>query len=195
MNDWKMNGKPALLIMHMQPSMREREAKILEETGIIPRQQALLKAFRRKKLPVIYVYIRHGFPLHGSLQIPAYGRIWQEYRKSAFEETPKNLEFLPELTPQPGEPVLISWPFGAFNNSGLDQALKVCGAETLVMFGFASYGGLYSALQAAADRYHSIIIPKDASAAPSSEANEVFMEYMAPEVALVTTTDDVIAHL
>jgi hypothetical protein len=47
MSDWKMDGKPALLILHMQARMKAQESEILNETGIIQRQQALLKAFPR----------------------------------------------------------------------------------------------------------------------------------------------------
>jgi nicotinamidase-related amidase len=212
MSDWKMHGKPALLILHMRPALKEVEAEALKKTGIIPRQQALLKAFRSKKLPVIYVNDK-PFPLNGDLHFPVYGNLWERFAKTEFISHEKMTEVMPELAPepftsseemtkvmpelapQPGEPVLLSWPFDPFNESGLDQALKLYGVQTLVMVGFASYGGVYGALQVAADLYYSIIIPKDASAGPSDEANQAFMETIAPMNALVTTTDDVIAHL
>ena len=204
MGDWKMHGKPALLILHMRTGLKKVEAEVLKRTGILPRQQKLLAAFRSKNLPVIYVNDA-PFPLGGDLHFPVYGSLWEgvakvgpEQDKSTalgFASYEEMTEVIPELAPQPGEPVLLSWPFDPFNESGLDQTLRLCGAETLVMVGFASYGGVYGALQVAADLYYSVIIPEDASAGPSAEANEVFMETMAPMHALVTTTDDVIAHL
>ena len=58
------NGrKPALVFIHMQFGITDERgtvaflghAKATRESGIIARQQALLKAFRAKKLPVIFV--------------------------------------------------------------------------------------------------------------------------------------------
>ena len=54
MSDWKMKGKPALVILHMQQGIVGEEGNVpglfdaINEAGIIPRQQALLKAFRDK---------------------------------------------------------------------------------------------------------------------------------------------------
>lgn len=192
MNDWQMNGKPALLILHMQTGMREREAKVFKETGIIPRQQALLKAFRRKKQPVIFVNAKHS-PISGN--IPAYGRFWEMYRNSEVKDNPEDLEVIPELAPRPGEPVLYHLPFGAFNNSGLERVLTLYGVDTLVPVGFTSYGIVASVIEEARNRYYPVIVPEDASAAPSAKAHNVFMEVIASAFALVTTTDDVIAHL
>jgi nicotinamidase-related amidase len=194
MSDWKMDGKPALLIMHMMPKMKAVETEVLKEFPIIPRQQALLKAFRSKKLPVIFVNLEFPLPMNEHVQFPAYGNLWQHY-KDGFTYDRGNAEVIPELAPQPGETWLLGWPFDAFNNSGLDQILKLCGAQTLVMAGFAAQGVVYGALQAASDRYYSIIVPRDASAGPSAAGTKMFMDVMAPEAALVTTTDDIIAHL
>jgi len=65
MSDWKMKGKPALVILHMQQGIVGERGNIpglyeeVKGSGIIPRQQALLKAFRDRKLPVIYVTALH----------------------------------------------------------------------------------------------------------------------------------------
>jgi len=58
MSEWKLVGKPALILIHMQHAITHPEgtlaflghAKATRESGIIPRQQALLNAFREKKL-------------------------------------------------------------------------------------------------------------------------------------------------
>jgi len=191
MSDWKMNGKPVLLILHMQNGIVGRHRELLNNAGVIRNQQALLKAFRQKSLPVIYVNVLLNPPAAGKL--PAYGFLWQQTKGTT--NKPDDLEVIPELSPQPGEPVLFNWPTGAFNNSGLDRALKLCGADTLVAAGFSTNGVVYSVMQGAADRYYSTIIPKDASAAASVKTHKVFMESIAPATSLVTTTEEVIAHL
>jgi nicotinamidase-related amidase len=191
MDDWKMNGKPVLLILHMQNGFASHYQELFTNSGVIRNQQALLQAFRSKSLPVIYVNVMPNPPIAGKL--PAYGFIWEQ--TSGTTTTPKDMEVIPELAPQPGEPVLINWPTGAFNNSGLDRALRLCGAETLVAAGFSTNGVVYSLMQGAADLYYSTILPRDASASASIKAHEVFMDLIAPALSLVTTTEDVIAHL
>ena len=198
MSDWKMKGKPALLVMHMQHEIvgegseeNPGNAKVVRDAGIIPRQQALLKAFRERKLPVIYVNAM-SHPL--DCPLPAYGLMWRAFELTK-PKLPKAIEVIPELTPQPGEPVLTNWLFNPFNNSGLEQVLKVCGAETLVLTGFATNGAVYLGASGAADRYYSVIVPSDTCTSLSVRAHETVLEVMAPMIALVTTAEDVIAHL
>lgn len=197
MNDWQMKGKPALLILHMQKGMLGKESRfpvlidMVQKSGIISRQQALLQAFRRKHLPVIFVNVQNNPPLRGNL--PAYGFVWNQTR--SVEDNPVDIEVISELAPQAGEPVLINWPISAFNNSGLDQVLRACSAETLVLVGFATNGVVLSAIIMAADRYYSVIVPSDASTSPSPKAHEAVINIIAPDMALVTTTEDLITHL
>jgi len=120
MSDWKMNGKAALLILHMQNGIAGLHRELLHTSGVIANQQALLKAFRAKKLPVIYVNVLTYFPLNDKL--PAYGFLWQHVSSSRGD--PKDMEVMSEIAPMPDEQVLINWPTGAFNNSGLDTALR-----------------------------------------------------------------------
>jgi nicotinamidase-related amidase len=191
MDDWKIDGNPVLLILHMQNGIAGRVKDLLNESGVIKNQQALLQAFRSRKLPVIYVNVLLNPPVAGKL--PAYGMIWKQC--SGTVNNPKDLEVISELTPQPDEPVLFNWPTGAFNNSGLERALKICGAQTLVAAGFASNGVINSLVQGAADRYYSTVIPRDASAARTKQTHDAVMDLVAPMMSLVTTTEDVIAHL
>ncbi len=192
MADWQMNGKPALLILHMQHGFAKHNRELWEKSGIIVKQQALLKAFRNKNLPVIYISVVLNPPVGGKQ--PVYGLIWKQNINNPIND-PRDLEIIPELTPKSGEPVLINWPTGAFNNSGLDGTLKLYGVDTIVPTGFSATGVVYSAMQGAADRYYSTIIPKDATISPSAKAYEVFIDSIAPALSLVTTTDDLIAHL
>jgi nicotinamidase-related amidase len=198
MSDFKILGKPALLILHMQNFMVGENIKtnpefagVVKSSGIISKQQALLKAFRSKKLPVIFVTMNTAEGIR--CQTPAYGFLWGSLKP--LNLTPKDKEIIPELAPQPQEYVLTHWAFGPFNNSGLDLVLKSLGVDTVVIAGFATNGVVYSAVVEAADYYYSTIVPSDASASISKKAHEAVMEIMAPALALVATTEDVIAHL
>ena len=163
----------------------------------IPRQQALLKAFRDRNLPVIYVNVDFSKFPNGS--VLEYG-VLSKRAKSAMN--PK-MQVIPELAPQPGEPVLSNWIWGAFTNSGLEQELRARGVGTLVLFGCAFHVVVYNATVQAVDLWYPVIVPEDACVPTKKEittpemmkVREVFTNEMFPLLALVTTTNDVIAHL
>lgn len=203
MNDWKIKGKPALVILHMQEGMvgssaSGEPARDARASDHIPRQQALLKAFRDRNLPVIFIVLEYSKIPDGS--VIAYGAM-STRKKSAVN--PDMLKVIPELVPQSGEPVLSNWIYGAFTNSGLEQELRSRGVDTVVFCGGALQIAVYNASVQATDLWYSVIVPEDACI-PTKKANttpemmkvrEVFLEIMFPRYALVTTTEDVIAHL
>lgn len=198
MVDFIIIGKPALLILHMQNFMVGKNiktnpdaARVVKESGIIPRQQALLKAFREKKLPVIYGIMNTAEGLNNPRL--SYGFLQKSLSSVHF--TPEDERIIPELTPLKGEIILTHWGAGPFNNSGLDLVLKSFGVETLIVAGFASHGVVYSTVVEAADYFYPTIVPSDASASISEKSHNAVMEFMAPAMALVTPTEDVIAHL
>jgi nicotinamidase-related amidase len=194
MKDWKMKGKPALIVLHMQQGLLSKGSerlKIVMESGIIPKQQALLKAFREKKLPVIFVSAIRKPPV--AVNLPVYGHIFEE--ANALDMEAWEMEVIPELASFPGEPLLIDWPVTAFNNSGLEIALKLYQVDTVVLAGFTTNVAVYGTTLGAVDRFFNVILPNDASTTASAEAHRAVMEIMAPRLALVTTTDDLIKHL
>jgi nicotinamidase-related amidase len=194
MKDWELKGKPALLILHMQQGLLFQGSdrlNIVIKSGIIAKQQALLKAFRDKKLPVIFVSAIRRPPV--TVNLPVYGHIYEEIDSISLDDS--EVKVIPELAPIPGEPLLIDWPVTGFNNSGLEIVLKQYQAETLVLAGFTTNVAVYGTALGAVDRFFNVIIPSDASTTASAEAHKAVMEIMAPRLALVTTTDDVIKHL
>jgi nicotinamidase-related amidase len=201
MSDWQMKGKPALVIIHMQHAIASEDganasfghARAARENGIIPKQQQLLEAFRKKQLPVVYVNAVHV----PDAVFPAYGKFWQslESLKGINLAGSKDVEVIPELAPRPGEPVLGNWPISAFSGSGLHQVLRDRGAETLVLVGLATDIAVFVAAQQAGDLGYSVIVPNDASASGKARAHEVVMNDMLPGLSLVTSTADVLAHL
>ncbi len=203
MSDWKIKGKPALVILHMQEGI-VGSLSSFNTPGTTPdllsRQQALLKAFRDRNLLVVYINVLQSSK-NPAGSLPEYGRMFK--RMGLYQENPKKLEVIPELAPLPGEPVLLNWLMGAFTNSGLDQVLKSHGIETVVMFGGALHIAVYNATLQAVDLWYSVVIPEDACIPTKAstrtpeevKVREVVLDVMFPNIALVTTTEDVIAHL
>jgi len=200
MSEWKMVGKPALILIHMQHAITHEagtlaflgHAKATKESGIIPRQQALLKAFRAKRLPVIYV----NAVTAPKANLPLYGKFWPVIQKiEANLSGSKDVEVIPELTPLPGETVLGNFPFGVFTGSNLEKVLKDSKVETLVLVGVATDMAVLTAVIQAADLYYNIIVPSDASTSANAKAHDAAMNLMIPAMGLVTPTEDVLAHL
>jgi nicotinamidase-related amidase len=200
MSEWKMVGKPALILIHMQHGITHESggvasfghAKATRESGIIPRQQALLKAFRSKKLPVIYV----NAVTDPKAKLPVYGKFWPAIQKTGANlPGSKDVEVIPELAPLPGEPVLGNFPFGMFTGSNLEKVLRENKVETLVLVGVATDMAVLTAVLQAADLYYNMIVPSDASTSANAKAHDAAMNMMIPAMALVTTTEDVLAHL
>jgi len=200
MVNWEMKGKPALVIIHMQsdvigvdgnPAFRP-VVEAVKQSGIVPRQQALLKAFREKNLPIIYVVA--VVPKTGPL--PAYGGFWEVIASvRSNPAAPTNIEVIPELAPQSGESVISNWPLGAFSNSTLEQFLKEHGVETLVLSGVATDIAVLATTLQAVESGYSTIVPRDASISPNARAHEVIMGDIFPTFTLTPTTEDVLVHL
>jgi biuret amidohydrolase len=196
---WEMVGKPALILIHMQDGITNEDgtlaflghAKATRQSGIIARQQALLKAFREKKLPVIFV----NAVTDPKTKVPAYGKFWPAIKKTGANlPGSKDIEVIPELAPLPGEPVLGNWVFGMFSNNNLEKVLKDAGVETLVLAGVATDMAVLAAVYQASDLLYTLIVPSDASTSANPKFHEAALD-MISVMTLVTPTDDVIAHL
>jgi len=212
MSDWKMNGKPALVLCHMQngivgkgdfiPGRHPDASKAIKESGMIEKQQALLKAFRDKKLPVVFV---STFPNPLGV-VPTYGWLMRNIEDAKIDpdlihsqRTRDGLDVIPEMDRRPDEPILWNWLLGGFNNSGLDLVLKQREVKTVVLAGFAAHSVVYTTGLQACDHWYSVVIPRDASISGTSEGDKLaykaVMDVMFSAFALVTTTEDIIAHL
>ena len=204
MEDWTMQGKPALILIHMQHAITDPEGRVAHlhskatwESGIIPKQQALLKAFREKGLPVVYVNSTH--PLDAAEKMSPYGRFFNVIRNSRTNEPgTKDVEVLSAVANLPGEPVIGNFMFGIFSgNTGgdLKEILAETGADILVLCGVATGMAVMTGVVQAADMFYKVIVPSDASIDANQQIHDVAMNMIIPAMALVTTTDDVIAHL
>jgi nicotinamidase-related amidase len=199
-NEWELVGKTALLFVHMQnaivkaPSVLEPLGHIraTEEDKIIPQMEKLLAAFRAKGRPVVFV---NAYTPEDT-KLPVYGRFWPSLSRNSVNHLgTRDVEVIDELKPQAGEPLFYNWPFGVFQGNELEKYLADMGIETVVLAGVATGMAVGVAAFALADRFYNIIVPSDTATDGNKELHEVIFKTMLPAIALVTTTDDVIAHL
>jgi nicotinamidase-related amidase len=167
------------------------------EDGIVPNIRALQETFRGKGLPVIFV-VTYTPP---EFKVPAYGPFWPAARdtKANLMGT-RDVEVIDELAPLPGEPILLNWPFNIFQTdsgqkNGLEQYLRDRGIETIVLTGVATGMSVGHAAFCLADRFYNLIVPSDTCTDGNRDLHEAIITSMIPAIALVTTAEDVIAHL
>jgi nicotinamidase-related amidase len=67
--------------------------------------------------------------------------------------------------------------------------------DTLVVAGVATGMAVMTAVIQASDMFYKVIVPSDASIDANQQIHDAAMNMIIPAMALVTTTDDVIAHL
>ena len=219
MREWKMEGKPALVLLHYQEGIigkgswiqgwYEPAKQACIASGMFENTKALLDAFREKNLPVVFVNaIPNPFG-----KLPKYGYLMDKNREHynpevmfENEELVEGLKVMPEMERRPDEPVLYNWLLAGFTNSGLDAVLRAQGVDTIVLCGFALNSVVYHTAVQAGDLWYNCIIPSDTSAVymprkPGEKPDideivtKVVLEEMAPSLSLVTTAADVIAHL
>jgi biuret amidohydrolase len=207
-SEWHMEGKPALILIHMQHAITDPDGKVAHfhskatwESGIIPKQQALLQAFREKGLPVVYV--NSSVPPDGWDTMPRYGRFHVRLREAhakgrSIVAGTKDTEVLQAVANRVGEPVIGNFIYGIFSgNTGgdLKKILDDQGVRTLVMAGVATGMAVMASVIQATDMLYNVIVPSDASIDAHQELHDISMNKIIDDMALVTTTEDVIAHL
>jgi nicotinamidase-related amidase len=224
MSDWKFDGKPGLVLLHLQnglvgeqdfiPNWAAESVRAIRESGMLDRIQDLLAAFRAKKLPVCFVSVN---PPGDMPVVPAYGHLFREMEAAGIsgdilhdERLRRSMDIIPEMNRQPDEPVLKQWLLGGFTMSGLDLWLKLNYVRTVVLAGYAGHSVVYNTMIQAADLWYSVIIARDATAvnvphatmaagtdfaAVDKNVEHVCFDIMAPTYSLVTNAKDIIGHL
>ena len=163
MSDWEMVGKPALLFIHMQRAIVKEgspldalgHSRATRESGIIPRQQALLKAFRDKGLPVVYV----NAITPPDTQIPGIRAILASIAKNNVNIHRHRPMWRSSRSwlPRPANRSSYNWPFGIFEGNDLEKYLKDQGIDTMVSVGVATGMAVGTAVFACADRFYNLI--------------------------------------
>ena len=207
--EWKFDGNPALIINHMQVGIvgngefsgapHEQEAKNIKESRIIEYQKELLAAFRKKKLPIIFISVIPnpiGF-------LPKWGFIFEVTRQKGPPGRLNNAklaeltEVIPEMGRRPDEQLLYHTGICPFTGSHLDEVLRNHGVKDLVLCGYTAHSTLYNSVVQATNHWYSVVVPREATGAPARDRDcaEIVLNKMMRMWALVTTTEDVIKHL
>ena len=127
---------------------------------------------------------------------PVYGTFWRGLQKTQANKLgTRDVKILDELAPQNGEPVIYNWPFDIFRCTDVERRLRAQGVETVVLVGVSTGMAVGIAAYQLADRFFNLIVPSDALTDGNRDFHNAIMTGVMPVIGLVTTSDNVIAHL
>lgn len=104
-------------------------------------------------------------------------------------------EFVPEMSPQPGDVVITKRQWGAFYGTDLDLQLRRRGIGTIVLCGIATTMGVESTARDAFERGYQLVFAEDAMAAYSADDHRHSVESVFPRMGRVRSTEQVLAAL
>lgn len=164
------------------------------ERVVLPNLVTLLGAFREKRLPIVHVRIRCDDdrardwpPIHRAHAL----------RRQIFPCRPglAEYEWLPELEPLPGEPVMEKHSVSVFNSTGLAGVLRGMGARFLVFGGvMTNYGVGHSAIDSTDLGFHATMV-EDACAAATKQTHDSWLTASTDLYLRVLSTKRVLAEL
>jgi biuret amidohydrolase len=161
------------------------------EELLVPNIGRLLAFFREHDLTRIFV--RLGGQMEGCRDLiphvqeleAAFGNI----------EGEREFEFLDELAPLPGEPILTKLSASAFTSSNIDALLRNLGIHTLVHTGVSTSQCVDLTARDAADRGYASVVVEDAVAEDRPDFHDWTLEQFRRLFGRVATTDEVLAEL
>jgi nicotinamidase-related amidase len=104
-------------------------------------------------------------------------------------------EFVPEMSPQPGDVVITKRQWGAFYGTDLDLQLRRRGIGTIILCGISTTMGVESTARDAFERGYQQIFVEDAMAARAADDHKHTVESVFPRMGRVRSTEQVLAAL
>jgi nicotinamidase-related amidase len=148
---------------------------------IIAHNVELLRAFRKRHLPVVLVNVAGAAP----------GRTHAGPRNFVFP--PDWTELIPELETHPNDHLVTKRRPGAFLGTDLDQYLRARGVTQIVLTGVATSNGVEATARSAFDLGYHVTFIVDAMTDRDAEAHRYSVERTFPRIGETGTTAELIA--
>jgi len=161
------------------------------EEFLVPNIARLLAAFREHDLP--RVFVRLGGQMEGCRDLILHLRELETALANIAGE--REFEFLDELAPLPGEPILTKLSASAFTSSNIDALLRNLGVRTIVVTGVSTSQCVDLTARDAADRGYASVVVEDAVAEDRPDYHDWTLEQFRRLFGRVATTDEVLAEL
>jgi len=182
--------RSCLLVVDMQNFFLDPESPTFTPGGlaILPNLSKLIKAFRRKKLPVIYTaHVHKDKKLDGGILA-----WWWE---GMVMENTKEAEIHPDLAPLPEEKIVYKHRYSAFYNTDLEIVLRCLKITDLVITGVMTNLCCESTARDAYFRDYRVFFLMDATGTINEELHLATLKNLSFGFDYVTTTDEILRRL
>jgi nicotinamidase-related amidase len=116
--------------------------------------------------------------------------VWVTVERPGDDPQPEGSELAPECGPEPGDLLVVKHTWGAFHQTGLDEALRSRGVDTIVLGGIATNFGVESTARVADEHDYSLVFVSDAMTGIHGHAHDFAVGYTFRKLGTVTTTEE-----
>lgn len=197
-------SRPALVIVDMQNDFVRVGAplEVPEARPTIAAHQALLAACRPRRIPVIYTKFLAGpewTPIwEWSPQVyPPVCCCWKGFRRY-YKDVDKELDcadIIDEIYPEPGDPIVDKFGYGAFHNTNLDDLLKARHVESVLITGTVTQICVEETARESFKRGYRTTLISDAVSTYAPDLQGAVLKNFAHKFGWVSTANEVIAEL
>ena len=195
---------PALLVVDMQNDFVRVGAplEVPEARPTIPVQQALIGACRELRVPVIYTKFVAGpqrillwewSPVHA----PPVCCCWKGFLRH-YPDVVEELDcsdIIGELYPEPGDPIVDKFGYGAFHDTNLDDLLKDRHVQSVLVTGTVTQICVEETARESSKRGYPTTIVSDAVSSYMPDLHAAVLKNFALKFGWVSPAAEVIAEL
>ena len=187
-------ARAAFLLIDMQNGFIDTTSPlcIAGAAATVPACAHALAAAREHGLAVFHV--RRAYAADGSDVEAVRWETWAEGGRPLSAADPASLDCPPELSPAPGEPVIMKPSWSAFFGTDLDVLLRTRGIDTLVLAGTTTPNCVRSTAYDGLARGFNVAVLRDATSSRSPEAQEANLADMEAAGIQLIHTDDFAAN-
>jgi nicotinamidase-related amidase len=192
MTEAKLNFDPktaALVIVDLQKFTLAMNTVPIATSDVLANSIRLAQACRKAGIQVVLIRVGHE-----DAKVPHPSPL-TDASFSGFQFGPGAKEIPPELGPEEGDIIVDKYNWGAFYGTNLDVHLRRRGIRTLIVTGLVTNIGVDTTLRQAQERGYDQVLVSDAVAAMTQKEHDYTLNFVAPKLARVRTTEQVLAAL
>jgi nicotinamidase-related amidase len=197
-------ANPALIVVDMQNDFVRVGAplEVPESRETIPAHQTLLAACRERDIPVIYTKFLAGpDPIllweWSPVLAPPICCCWKGFPRF-YPDVNRELDcsdVIDELYPEPGDPIVEKYGYGAFHDTDLDGLLSARGVESVLVTGTVTQICVEETARESSKRGYRTTLVADAVSSYMPDLHTAVLKNFAHKFGWVSSTDEVVREL